>query len=195
MLAVQGVCPDQQLASRPGSARSLGLQRVRLSAAWGLAQALHALCTLTGRDVRACLNTLQLLARRHGRVREHHVEGSAPGAQGRHRLRLCRLAGPADRRCEPWPPSQQPDPTSGASPAGCRAEGLAPAAAAWHGEARGQPRPCVRRLSALLTGAVSLGLPHSALASPAEPGRCSNWPGARVGPLSWRDSSKEGRDP
>ena len=42
-------------------------------------QALHALCALTERDVRACLSTLQLLARRHARVQAHHVEGVALG--------------------------------------------------------------------------------------------------------------------
>lgn len=42
-------------------------------------QALHALCALTERDVRSCLNTLQLLARRHTRVREHHVQAAELG--------------------------------------------------------------------------------------------------------------------
>ena len=42
-------------------------------------QALHALCALTERDVRSCLNTLQLLARRHARIQEHHIEAAALG--------------------------------------------------------------------------------------------------------------------
>ena len=36
-------------------------------------QVLQALCRVTERDVRSCLNTLQLLARQHAHIQVHHV--------------------------------------------------------------------------------------------------------------------------